>query len=100
MRSLKDTSGPAFIGSIEQAIPFFWGENGICPQLVDQMGGEDCFGEEAPSDNRWRVMLGSGCREGEELRSTGEARICCPYHVRRRFCGYCKCSLYAAGVAY
>ena len=67
LRFLKDTC-PAFLGSIEQAIPFFWGEQGICPQLVDLMGGEDCFGEEAPSDNRWRVMLASGCREGVELR--------------------------------
>ena len=31
------------------------------------MGGEECFGEEAAGD-RWRVMLGSGCREGVELR--------------------------------
>ena len=31
------------------------------------MGGEECFGEEAPGD-RWRVMLRSGCREGIELR--------------------------------
>jgi hypothetical protein len=65
---LKDTSGPAFIGAIEQAVPFFCGERGICPQLADQMGGEECFGEEAAGENRWRVMLASGCREGEELR--------------------------------
>ena len=68
LRSLKDTSGPAFIGAIEQAVPFFCGERGICPQLADQMGGEECFGEEAAGENRWRVMLASGCREGEELR--------------------------------
>ena len=32
------------------------------------MGGEDCFGEDAPADRRWRVLLQSGSREGEELR--------------------------------
>ena len=67
-RSLADTVGPAFIGALEQSVPFFCGENGICPQLAEQLGGEECFGEEATGDERWRVMLNSGCREGEELR--------------------------------
>ena len=30
-RSLEDTAGIAFLGALEQAIPFFNGENGICP---------------------------------------------------------------------
>ena len=68
LRSLKDTVGPAFIGALEQAVPFFCGEKGICPQLADSLGGEDCFGDQAIGDSRWRVMLESGCREGEELR--------------------------------
>ena len=67
-RSLVDTSGPAFIGALEQSIPFFCGENGICPQLAELLGGEECFGEEANGEQRWRVMLESGSREGEELR--------------------------------
>ena len=67
IRSLKETSGIAFLGALEQAIPAFQGQRGICPQLVDVMGGEECFGEEAAGD-RWRVMLGSGSREGVELR--------------------------------
>ena len=33
------------------------------------MGGLECFGQDAPEDSRWRVLLQSGCREGEELRS-------------------------------
>lgn len=65
--SHKDTASVAFIGAVEQAIPAFQGERGICPQLADKMGGDDCFGEDA-GENRWRVMLSSGCREGEELR--------------------------------
>ena len=32
------------------------------------MGGQDCFGDDAPSDMRWKIMLESGSREGEELR--------------------------------
>ena len=45
LRSQRDTVGPAFIGALEQAVPFFCGENGICPQLADSLGGEECFGE-------------------------------------------------------
>ena len=32
------------------------------------MGGQNCFGDDAPSDMRWKIMLESGSREGEELR--------------------------------
>ena len=71
-RSLVDTIGPAFIGALEQSIPFFCGEKGICPQLADQVGGEECFGEDATGEDRWRVMLNSGSREGEELRRVWE----------------------------
>ena len=37
------------------------------------MGGEECFGEDAPAVSRWRVMLESGCREGDELRRVWSA---------------------------
>ena len=67
IRSFKDTSGIAFLGALEQAIPAFQGERGVCPQLADDMGGDECFGEDALGD-RWRVMVTSGCREGEELK--------------------------------
>ena len=73
LRSQRDTVGPAFIGALEQSVPFFCGENGICPQLADSLGGEECFGEEAAGDQRWRVMLESGSREGEELRRVWQA---------------------------
>ena len=64
---MNETSCIACLGALEQAIPAFQGQNGVCPQLVDVMGGEECFGEEALGD-RWRVRLRSGCREGVELR--------------------------------
>ena len=67
-RSLEDSTGIAFIGALEQAVPSLAGERGICNQLEEVMGGLDCFGEDAPSDARWRVMLQSGSREGVELR--------------------------------
>ena len=40
----------------------------ICPQLEEVWGGEDCWGEAASKDDRWRKVLSSGCREGRELR--------------------------------
>ena len=46
-RSHQDTAKFAFIGALEQAIPAFQGERGVCPQLAHQMGGDDCFGEGA-----------------------------------------------------
>ena len=40
---------------------------GVCPQLSNILGGEECFGDEATGD-RWRVLLQSDCSEGKELR--------------------------------
>ena len=31
-------------------------------------GGVDWFGRVAPTDTRWRVMLESGCRVGQEYK--------------------------------
>ena len=55
-------------GALEQSVPHFSGEKGICPQLAPILGGEECFGDEALGHDRWRVMLNSGCREGFELK--------------------------------
>ena len=67
-RSLEDSAGIAYLGALEQAIPSYSGEDGICNQLEEVMGGQNCFGDDAPSDMRWKIMLESGSREGEELR--------------------------------
>ena len=67
IRSLQDTSSIAFLGALEQAVPAFQGERGVCHQLSNIFGGDECFGEDATGD-RWRVMLASDCREGKELR--------------------------------
>ena len=69
LRSLEETAGPAFLGALEQAIPALSGERGICTMLEGVFGGDYCFGEDAPEESRWRVMLQSGCQEGQELRT-------------------------------
>ena len=68
-RSLEDTAGIAFIGAMEQAMPLFHGENGICPQLFEVVGGIESFGDDANSSLRWSILLESGCRKGVELRT-------------------------------
>ena len=67
-RSLEDSCGPAWIGSLESSIPFMAGREQICPQMEEVWGGEECWGEGAPKEDRWRRVLDSGCQEGVELR--------------------------------
>ena len=57
---------------METAIPFMAARSKICPQLSQIWGGSECWGERATSQTRWRVLLGSGCREGQELRQVWE----------------------------
>ena len=80
LRSLREVCGPAWLGTLETAVPFMAGMGKVCPQLA---GGEECWAEGAP-DDRWRCMLESGCVEGRELeqlwgRVTGEAVLCCNF---------------------
>ena len=70
IRSLEETCGPAYLGALESAAPFMAAGDQICSQLADSWGGEECWGEGAPILQRWRVLLHSSCREGEELRRT------------------------------
>ena len=83
-RSLEESCSPAYIGTLETAIPYMAGLGKICPQLEDVWGGEDCWGEAASNDDRWRKVLDSGCREGRELRRSWltmmtEAEQCATY---------------------
>lgn len=62
IRSNVETSLEAFIGGVEQALPHFVGQEGLCMQLnnvIGDMGGE-C---------RWKLLLQSGCRTGQELQN-------------------------------
>ena len=72
LRSLQDSCGPAFLGTLETAIPYMAARENICPQMADLWGGEDCWGVNAPTDDRWRRVLSSGCSIGEELREIWE----------------------------
>ena len=72
LRSLEESCGPAYLGTLETAIPFMPGEGGICPQQAAMWGGEECWGVEADPDSRWRTVLSSGSREGVEMRRAWE----------------------------
>ena len=73
LRSLEDSCGPAYLATLETAIPFMTGPKGICTQLSNFWGGEECWGEGAPPDTRWRQVLISDCSmAGEMKRSWGK----------------------------
>ena len=61
LRSVADTSLAAYIGGLEQALPHFVGEGGLCPQL------QPVLGDMASPSTRWRGLITSGCRTGEEM---------------------------------
>ena len=49
----------AYIGALEQTLPYYGGEDGICPQLAHLVG--------EPGATRWTPLIQSGCRTGREL---------------------------------
>ena len=61
LRSQLDLSPAAWVGALEQALPFFSGEKGVCPPLAELSGSEE------EDLHRWRPLLESGLRTGEEL---------------------------------
>ena len=80
LRSLVDTSPAAFIGSVEMALPFLTGEEGLCPLLEPLIGNM----REAEEASRWRTLISSGCRTGREFQDSydllhREAEDCCLY---------------------
>ena len=72
-RSLADSCGPAYLATLETAIPFMAGEDGICPQLSTLWGGEECWGEGAPAETRWRQVLASDCSMAGEMKRSWES---------------------------
>ena len=68
LRSLEDSCGPAYLATLETAIPFMSGPEGVCTQLSNLWGGEECWGEEAPHETRWRQVLTSNCSMAGEMR--------------------------------
>ena len=69
LRSLEDQCGPAYLGCLETALPYMAGLGQICPELAECWGGPECWGKAASHEDRWRVVLASGCREGQELKA-------------------------------
>ena len=69
-RSLKETCGPAYLGTLETALPYMAGLGNICPQLAELWGGRECWGESADKEQRWRTVLESNCSDGIELATT------------------------------
>ena len=63
LRSQAALAPVAYMAGLEQTIPFFAGEKGICPELADIVGVE-----EDGVGRRWEPLLASGCRTGQELR--------------------------------
>ena len=73
MRSLEESCGPAYLATLETALPFMAGPGGIRPQLAALWGGPECWGEGARTEDRWRTALASGSRAGEEMTRVWEA---------------------------
>ena len=61
LRCQADLSPAAFVGALEQTLPSFTGERGICPQLSYLVGDME------NANQRWGPLLQSGCRTGVEL---------------------------------
>ena len=65
LRSNVETSPAAFIGGVEQSLPHFSKENGVCPALVDTIG--DFLGD---CGTRWSKLINSNCRTGQEFQTS------------------------------
>ena len=66
----------AYIGALEQTLPSFIGESGICPQLAHLVGSD--------SEDRWMSLVNSNSRLGREFVAAWsslqvEAQQCCDY---------------------
>ena len=59
MASQAELIPAAFIGSLEQALPFFGGEGGVCPTLAHLVGEE--------GEVRYQPLVASTSRTGREL---------------------------------
>ena len=69
LRSLVETSAPAFIGGVEQALPHMLGQEedpAVCQQLEDVVGRV-----EGPT--RWREFLAASSRTAQEFQSAWES---------------------------
>ena len=63
MRSQLDLSPEAWLGALEQALPFFSGDKGVCPPPAELSGSDQ------DDLHQWQPLLDYGLRTGEQLRS-------------------------------
>ena len=61
LRDQVQLSPAAYVAGLEQALPFFGGEKGICPPLSELGGGQMGVAE------RWRPLIERGGRTANEL---------------------------------
>ena len=54
-------------GTLETAIPFMTGRDGVCPPLGELWGGAVCWGSADNSADRWRRAIASGSQIGQEI---------------------------------
>ena len=62
LRSVSDTSAPAFVGGVEMSLPFFTGDLGIAPALEEVIGRPD-----ERSVARWRELINGNSKTGLEF---------------------------------
>ena len=67
--------GAAYLGTLETAIPFMAARDKLSPQREAEWGGEECWGEGADPDGRWRVLLQSNSQEGKELQRVWDGLV-------------------------
>ena len=68
LSSMVDLIPAAFCGGVQQSLPHFVGQRGLCKQLRGVLAGEG-FSQLA-AGAMWQQLLNSGCRTGQELRDS------------------------------
>ena len=71
LRSVSETSGPAFIGAIEMSLPFFTGDFGVAPGLEAVIGRPDQY-----RAARWGPLIRNGSRTGQYLTKNETKQDC------------------------
>ena len=68
MPSLVDLIPVAYCGGLQQSLPHFAGDSGVCQLLQRVVVGEGA--QPPPAGTMWGPLLRSGCRTGVELRDS------------------------------
>jgi hypothetical protein len=79
VRRQVDVAATGFLGALEQTVPFFSGERGVCPRLEHMVGRQ-----EDGELQRWAPLLATNCRTAQELHLAHQMLsavgvVCCAY---------------------